>query len=272
MDLLFNYITWDVSPELFTLGPITPRWYGVLFASGFLFGLIMVKRMFKTENAPEEWLDKAFMYIVLGAVIGARLGHVFFYDWDYYAQNLTEIPMIWRGGLASHGGAIGVLLALWIFSKRVSKKSMLWILDKVVVPTALAACFIRMGNFMNSEIVGIPYDGPLAVLFVRAYPPLNELPRHAVQLYEAVCYLLIFGVLFFTYWRTELRNKPGFIFGLFLTLVFGVRFFLEKYKNSQGGLEENLANSLTTGQILSIPFVLIGLYYMFRPSPTKKIA
>lgn len=270
MDLLFNYITWDVSPELFTLGPITPRWYGVLFASGFLFGLIMVKRMFKAENAPEEWLDKAFMYIVLGAVIGARLGHVFFYDWDYYAQNLTEIPMIWRGGLASHGGAIGVLLALWIFSKRVSKKSMLWILDKVVVPTALAAFFIRMGNFMNSEIVGLPYDGPLAVLFVRAYPPLNEVPRHPVQVYEAACYLVIFAILFFTYWKTEFRKKPGFIFGLFLTLVFGVRIILEKYKNSQGGLEEAMANGLTTGQILSVPFVLIGLFYLFRPAPAKK--
>ena len=148
---------------------------------------------------------------------------------------------------------------------------MLWILDKVVVPTALAACFIRMGNFMNSEIVGLPYDGPLAVLFVRAYPPLNELPRHPVQLYEGASYLLIFAILFFTYWRTELRNKPGFIFGLFLTLVFGVRFFLEKYKNSQGGLEEKLANGLNTGQILSIPFVLVGLYYMFRPRPAKKV-
>jgi prolipoprotein diacylglyceryl transferase len=270
MDLILNYITWDVSPELFRLGPVTPRWYGLLFASGFLIGLFIVRRMFREENVPEEWLDKAFMYVVLGAVIGARLGHVFFYDWDYYSQNLTEIPMIWRGGLASHGGAIGIILSLWIFSRRVSKRSILWILDKVVVPTALAGCFIRMGNFMNSEIVGNPYDGPLAVLFVRAYPPLNEVPRHPVQLYEAASYLLIFVVMYFTYWRTKLREKPGFFFGLFLALVFGARFILEPFKHSQGGLEETINNSLSTGQLLSIPFVLIGLFYIFRPNPKKK--
>lgn len=270
MELILNYITWDVNPELFRLGPITPRWYGLLFASGFLIGLFIVRRMFREEQVPEEWLDKAFMYVVLGGVIGARLGHVFFYDWDYYSQNLTEIPMIWRGGLASHGGAIGILLALWIFSRRVSKRSMLWILDKVVVPTALAGCFIRLGNFMNSEIVGTPYDGPLAVLFVRAYPPLNEVPRHPVQLYEAASYLVIFVILFFTYWRTKFREKPGFIFGLFLVLVFGARFFLERFKHSQGGLEEAVGNSLSTGQILSIPFVLVGLFYIFRPNPKTK--
>lgn len=268
--MLFTYITWDFSPELFTIGPVTPRWYGLLFASGFLFGLFMVRRMFKEENIPEPWLDKAFMYIVIGGVVGARLGHVFFYDWDYYSQHLAEIPAIWRGGLASHGGAIGVLLAVWLFSVRVSKKPMLWLLDKIVVPTALAGCFIRLGNFFNSEIVGTPYDGPLAVLFVRAYPPLNEVPRHPVQLYEAACYLAIFVILYFVYWRTEKRKKQGYIFGLFLALVFGARFWLESYKNSQGGLEEAVNNTLSTGQILSIPFVLIGLYYIFRPQKAKE--
>lgn len=267
--MLFNYISWAPNPEIFSLGPLAPRWYGLLFATGFLIGLFIVKRMFKEEDAPEEWLDKAFMYIVIGAVVGARLGHVFFYDWDYYSQNLAKIPAIWEGGLASHGGAIGILIALYIFSKRVSKKSMLWILDKVVVPTALAGCFIRMGNFMNSEIVGTPYDGPFAVLFVNAYPPLNEVPRHPVQLYEAASYLVIFVILFFTYWRTQYRKKPGFVFGLFLVLVFGARFVLEKYKHTQGGLEEAINNSLSTGQLLSIPFVLVGLYYIFRPMPTK---
>ncbi|GAB5551712.1 MAG: prolipoprotein diacylglyceryl transferase [Saprospiraceae bacterium] len=265
--MIFSYITWDVSPEIFTLGPVTPRWYGLLFASGFLAGLFMVREMFKVEKAPEEWLDKAFMYIVIGGVVGARLGHVFFYDWDYYSKNLLEIPAIWRGGLASHGGAIGILIAIYIFSRLVTKKPMLWMLDKVVVPTALAALFIRLGNFINSEIVGTPHDGPLAVLFVRAYPPLNEVPRHPVQLYEGLSYLIIFIILFYTYWRTNKREKPGFIFGLFLVFVFGVRFFLEKFKHTQGGLEEAVNNTLSTGQILSIPFVLIGLYFIFRPTP-----
>ena len=269
--MLYTYITWDFNPEIFTIGPITPRWYGLLFASGFLAGLFIVRKMFQEEKVPEEWLDKAFMYVVIGGVVGARLGHVFFYGWDYYSKHLLEIPAIWQGGLASHGGAIGILISVWLFSKFVSKKSMLWLLDKIVVPTALAGCFIRLGNFANSEIVGIPHDGPLAVLFVRATPPLNEVARHPVQLYEAICYLLIFFVLFYTYWRTNRKEKPGFIFGLFLVLIFSARFWLENYKNSQGGLEEAVNNALTTGQLLSIPFVLVGLYYMFRPTPPKVI-
>ncbi|MEY4107075.1 MAG: hypothetical protein RL181_1417, partial [Bacteroidota bacterium] len=148
--MILHYITWNASPEILSLGPITLRWYGLLFASGFLIGLFMVRKMFLAEKAPEEWLDTAFVYIVVGAVLGARLGHVFFYDWDYYRDNLAEIPKIWRGGLASHGGAIGVILALWLFSRYVSKRPILWMLDKVVVPTALAAGLIRLGNLMNS--------------------------------------------------------------------------------------------------------------------------
>lgn len=155
MQTVLAYINWNVSPEIVSIGPITLRWYGLLFATGFLTGLYIVRKMFEEEKAPEEWLDKAFIYIVLGTVLGARLGHVFFYDWDYYSNNLSEIPMVWKGGLASHGGAIAIIISLWLFSKYVSKKSILWILDKVVVPTALAACFIRLGNLMNSEILVI---------------------------------------------------------------------------------------------------------------------
>ncbi|MCI5082117.1 MAG: prolipoprotein diacylglyceryl transferase, partial [Saprospiraceae bacterium] len=165
MQTLLAYINWDVNPEIFTIGPVTPRWYGLLFATGFLIGLYIVRKMFEEEKVPESWLDKAFIYVVVGTVVGARLGHVFFYDWDYYSEHLAEIPMIWKGGLASHGGAIAIIIALWIFSKRVSKKSILWILDKVVVPTALAGCFIRLGNLMNSEIYGIPTDVSWAFIF-----------------------------------------------------------------------------------------------------------
>lgn len=268
MELLWSYITWNVSPEIVKLGPITLRWYGLLFALGFLLGLFMVKKMFVAEKAPEEWLDKAFIYVVVGAVVGARLGHVFFYDWDYYSKNLLDIPKVWEGGLASHGGAIGIILALWIFSRRVSKKSILWILDKVVVPTALAGCFIRLGNLMNSEIVGTTSDVSWAFHFVNAHPPENDGPRHPVQLYESISYLSIFILLYFSYWKTNAAKKPGFLFGLFLILVWTARFLLEYIKSSQGGFEESLGY-FSTGQWLSIPFIVLGFFYVFRPNPLK---
>ncbi len=266
MQLLFGYITWNASPEIATIGPLTFRWYGLLFALGFLLGLYFVRRMFQAEKAPEAWLDKAFIYVVVGAVLGARLGHVVFYDWEYYSKNLAEIPMVWRGGLASHGGAIGIILALWIYSRIVTQKSILWILDKVVVPTALAGCFIRLGNLMNSEILGKPADVPWAFIFVRE----DKIPRHPVQLYESLSYLASFFVLYWVYWKTSKRQQPGFVFGLFLILIFGFRIIWEYFKESQGGIESSFANIMSTGQLLSVPFVLIGLYFVLRKAPTNK--
>ena len=268
MHNILGHITWDVSPVIVDLGFIALRWYGLLFALGFLLGLFMVRKMFAAENAPEEWLDKAFIYVVVGGVVGARLGHVFFYDWDYYSQHLSEIPQVWKGGLASHGGAIGIILAVWIYSRRVTKKSMLWILDKIVVPTALAGCFIRLGNLMNSEIVGKPFDGSWAFHFVNGHSAINDVPRHPVQLYESFSYLAIFGLLYWVYWKTSAREKPGFIFGLFLVLLWTLRFAMEYFKASQGGLEESLG-VFSTGQWLSIPFILIGLYFVLRKNPKK---
>jgi prolipoprotein diacylglyceryl transferase len=267
MELMLSYITWDVSPEILSFGPITMRWYGLLFASGFLIGFYIVQRMFQKEGAPEPWLEKVFMYMVLGTVVGARLGHVFFYEWGYYSQHLSEIPQVWKGGLASHGGAIGIILALYIFSRTVSKRSILWILDKVVVPTALAGCFIRLGNLMNSEIYGIPTEAAWGFKFIRT--DAEALVRHPVQLYESIAYLASFFILFYTYWKTDKRHKLGYIFGLFLVLIFSARFFLEQFKSSQGGFESALGNVLTTGQWLSIPFVLGGAYFMFVAKETK---
>lgn len=261
MQTILSYINWDASPDIISIGFLTLKWYGLLFASGFLLGLFMVRRMFEVENAPEEWLDKAFIYIVLGAVLGARFGHVFFYDWDYYSQHLSEIPMIHRGGLASHGGAIGILLALWLFSRNVSGQSMLWILDKVVVPTALAAAFIRIGNLMNSEIIGKPGEVAWAFVFLR----VDDIPRHPVQLYESMTYLISFAILYSVYWKSDYRFYPGKIFGLFLIFIFSSRIVWENFKDSLGGLEETLG-LLSTGQWLSIPFVAIGLYFFLRPS------
>ena len=289
---LLAYITWNASPDIANIGPLTLRWYGLLFALGFLIGLFIVRRMFIAEKAPEAWLDKCFLYVVGGAVLGARLGHVFFYDWPYYSKHPGEILKIWEGGLASHGGAIGIILAMWIFSRTVSKKSILWILDKIVVPTALAGGFIRLGNLMNSEIVGKPTDSSLGFLFKNAAKDtwvqctecaelvsncvktgvfdlgaeMCMVPRHPVQLYESLSYFAIFGILFYTYWRTGKRHKLGYHFGLFLVLIWGVRFVWEYFKMSQGGFESAFGNVLSTGQLLSIPFVLVGLYFMFRPT------
>jgi phosphatidylglycerol:prolipoprotein diacylglycerol transferase len=265
---LLAHITWNASPEIISIGPVTLRWYGLFFATGFLVGLFIVRRMFIVDKAPEAWLDHAFIYVVLGAVIGARLGHVLFYDWEYYSKNLGDIVKVWEGGLASHGGAIGIILAMWIFSRRVAKRSMLWILDKIVVPTALAGTFIRLGNLMNSEILGKPADIPWAFVFLK----VDETPRHPVQLYEALAYLLSFALLFWVYWKTDKRNKPGFVFGLFLILIFSARFILEYFKESQGGFETALGNVLSTGQLLSIPFILIGLYFVLRKTKWQSTA
>lgn len=267
-------IQWDVSPEIFAIGNFSLRWYGVLFACGFLIGFWMVARMFKAEGAPEKWLDTIFFFMIGGALLGARLGHVFFYEWDYYSRHLSEIPLIWMGGLASHGGAIGIILALWLFSRYVSQRSMLWILDKIVVPTALAACLIRLGNLMNSEIVGHVTEVPWAFEFVH-HAELNEIPlqaRHPAQLYEAIGYLITFFILYFTYWKTEKRYREGYIFGLFLVLIFSWRFIVEFFKESQGGFENALGNALSTGQWLSIPFILAGIFFIIRaedPGPDR---
>lgn len=261
MHTLLLAIEWTASPEIIQIGPLSLRWYGLFFATSFMFGLFFVRKMFLKEGHPEEWLDSVFMYTVVGTIIGARLGHVFFYDWDYYSQHLSEIPQIWKGGLASHGGAIGIVTALWLFSKKFSKKSVLWILDRIAGPAALAGFFIRMGNLMNSEIIGTPSDAPWAFIFMSR----DTIPRHPVQLYESIAYLLIFAILSYTYWYTNKKDKTGYIAGQFFAFVFTARIFLEQFKQSQGGFESAVDNALSTGQLLSIPFILVGLFLMFRP-------
>lgn len=257
---MLAYIHWNASPEIVTLGPLTLRWYGLLFATGFLVGLFLVKKKFDAENIPEAWLDKLFIYMVVGAILGARLGHVFFYEWGYYRQHLDEIIKVWNGGLASHGGAIGILLALWLYSRRITKKSLVWIFDRVVAAIALAGFFIRMGNLMNSEIIGRQTDVPWAFIFEK----VDQVPRHAVQLYEALFYLASFVILYLVYWKTDKRKKEGYIFGLFLLLIWGGRFVMEFFKEDLGGIQSYFDNVLTTGQLLSIPLILWGVYLVFR--------
>ncbi|RZT96062.1 prolipoprotein diacylglyceryl transferase [Ancylomarina subtilis] len=262
-------IHWDVDPEIFKIGPIAVRWYGLLFALGFLLGYQLVERMFKKEGIPLEWLEKLFMYTLIATVIGARLGHVFFYGWEFYSQHPIEILKIWHGGLASHGATIGILAALYFYSKKVSKKSILWVLDRVAIPVALAGFFIRTGNLMNSEIIGTQTDLPWGFQFVRAsiYEPLA--PRHPAQLYEALCYLTSFGILMYMYWKTNAKEYAGRLVGTFFVLIFTARFFIEFIKENQEAFEEGMTFNM--GQLLSIPFILLGIYLVYNSYQKKKI-
>lgn len=246
-------IDWNVDPEIFSIGSRGIRWYGLLFATGFLLAFEVSKRMFKFENLPLEWLDKAFLYIFVATLVGARLGHVFFYEWGYYQNHLIEIPMIWKGGLASHGAAIAIILALWLYSRNVSKKPVLWILDRATLGVALAGAFIRLGNLMNSEIFGKETDLPWAFVFRR----VDDIPRHPTQIYEALSYLAIFGLLAYLFFKTQARNKLGYLSGVFFIGVFGARILIEFIKENQVPFEASLP--LNMGQILSIPLVLFGV-------------
>jgi phosphatidylglycerol---prolipoprotein diacylglyceryl transferase len=264
MSLMF--ITWDVHPNLFEIGPITVRWYGLLFASAFLVGHYIMQNILKKENQPKEWMDSLLIYMMVGTVLGARLGHVFFYQWDYYSQNLGEILQVWKGGLASHGAAIGIILSLALWSYKVSKKPLLWILDRIVITVALAAVFIRFGNLMNHEIIGDVTNVPWAFIFTQAGYEVLE-PRHPTQLYEAFSYLLIFGLLIYLYYKQKAGEKAGLMFGLFLILLFSARFFIEFVKEVQ--VEKEIEMTLNMGQQLSIPLVLVGLFFVIKALISK---
>lgn len=251
---MLSFIHWNMNPDLFSIGPLTVRWYGLMFALSFIVGYSIVERMFKRENQNEKWLDSLLMYIVIATIVGARLGHVFFYGWDYYSQNLLEIVMVNKGGLASHGGAAGIFIALLIYSKKYTKRNVFWIIDRVVVPTALAAMAIRMGNLFNSEIYGIETAQPWGFIFERNG---ETVPKHPTQLYEALSYLATFGILMWMYWKTEARTKIGLLSGVFFIMVFAARFFIEYIKEDQEAFEATMA--LNMGQWLSIPFILGGV-------------
>ena len=255
-------IHWNADPILLQLGPLAIHWYGALFAGGFLIGYQIMQHIYRREGYPTEQLDKLLTYIFIGTVVGARLAHVIFYEPEYYFSNPIEILKIWRGGLASHGGTVGVLLAIWLFVKQHPDTRLFWLMDRLAIPTALVACFIRLGNFMNSEIVGLPTNGSWGVVFER----IDLLPRHPVQLYEAARYALTFLVLLSLY-RLQKMKREGFGFGLFMTLIFGSRFLLEFVKTPQAAYESSFA--ISVGQWLSIPFILLGIIAMVRAKPVR---
>lgn len=260
MKLLF--ITWNVDPEIFRIGSIAVRWYGLLFALGFFLGYLILIKVFKKENIPIKILDELTTYMVVGTVIGARLGHCFFYEPTYYLHHPLRILMVWEGGLASHGAGIAIILSIWLFSVR-HKMSFLWIFDRVVLTVALAGFLIRMGNLMNSEIFGYPTSLPWGFQFMRSTELADPMiPRHPTQIYEGLSYLLIFLFLWRYYYKKDGKPAPGFLFGSFLVLIFGARFFIEFLKEPQvRAVEDTLRMrvGMDIGQLLSIPFVLLGV-------------
>ncbi|MDR2414431.1 MAG: prolipoprotein diacylglyceryl transferase [Odoribacteraceae bacterium] len=271
--MLSLFINWDVDPEIFSLGGFSIRYYGLLFALAFIFGYKIEEKMFKAEKLPPEWLNKLWVHVAVATIIGARLGHCLFYDWAYYREHFFQIFLPFSTdqgfrftgfqGLASHGAAIGIIAGLWYYSRKVSKRSIWWVLDRAVVPVALAGCFIRLGNLMNSEIIGLPTDLPWGFRFANAHGVADPLtPRHPSQLYEAICYLASFGALMYLYWRTRAKEREGILFGAFLVLIFTCRFFIEFLKENQEAFEETML--LNMGQVLSIPFILLGIIMIAR--------
>ena len=259
-------IPWDVNPEIFRIGSFAIRWYGLLFASSFLFGYIILQRVFKNENLSDTLLDKLTIYMAVGVIVGARLGHCFFYEPAYYLKHPFEILMTWKGGLASHGAAIGILLAIWLFTRK-EKKDYTWVLDRIAIVVALSGFFIRTGNLMNSEIYGVETTVPWGFVFL-----LNgeTAPKHPTQIYEALAYLFIFFLLLWLYWRKRGEHIQGLLISLECILIFTARFFIEFLKEDQVAFESGM--KLNMGQILSIPFVILGFVWLYYSIKKKKRA
>lgn len=263
-------IVWDVNPEAFTI-PIIDwpvRWYGLLFVGGLIAAQYIMFHIFEAEGKTKKNVEDLTIYVVLGTIIGARLGHVFFYDASYYLSNPLEIIMVQKGGLASHGGAIGILTAVYLYGRRYKFK-FLWLMDRLVIAVCFTGACIRVGNLMNHEIIGTVTDLPWAFQFLRAYPRELALdPRHPAQLYEALYCLLIMAVIYPIWRKQKAALSNGFIFGLFMVLLFTLRFLDEFLKENQEAFEDELL--LNMGQILSIPFVLAGIFLILRSRQNKK--
>ncbi len=251
-------IHWNVDPEIVRIGFFSLRYYSLLFMLSFLIGIYIMRWIFKQEHKNPDDVDQLLIYTLFGTIIGARLGHCLFYDPVYYLSDPIRILKVWEGGLASHGAAIGILYAIYLYTKKHKDQAYLWLMDRVVITVALAAFFIRIGNFFNSEIIGKPTDVPWAIVFDR----VDTVPRHPSQLYEAFAYFIIFIIIFYIYKKYKANLPHGLIFGIFLVGIFGFRIFVEFYKENQSAFEAGMI--LDMGQILSIPLVAAGFYFIFR--------
>ncbi|MFN8346313.1 MAG: prolipoprotein diacylglyceryl transferase [Spirosomataceae bacterium] len=255
---MFGYIIWDVNPEIFSIGSFSIRWYGLLFASGFLVGQRIMAHIFRKENLKETLLDSLLLTMVITTVVGARLGHFLFYEPEVLLKNPLQVITPPFAGLASHGATIGILLGLYFYA-RAKKMNFLWVVDRIVIVVALAGCFIRMGNLMNSEIVGKVTDVPWAFVFTRNFE-FTQYPRHPAQLYEAMACLVLCILLFWLWNKRKTQTPQGLLLGIFLIWVFGLRFVFEFFKENQVAFENELP--LNMGQILSIPAVALGFVFL----------
>ncbi len=279
--MIFYKIDWAPNEVFFKLGPIAIHWYSLMFIVAFTLGYYIIKRIYQNENKPVELVEPLFIYVIFGTLIGARLGEVFFYNWDYFQNNLIEIflpikkdpnesllfgtisgfKFVGFRGLASHGATIGIISAMFLYKYKFKFDSVLWIFDRIVIPISIGGMFVRIGNFFNSEIVGDYTGNNFGIIFSNR----GEIyPRHPAQLYEAMGYLILFIVLRYLYWKTDYRKKKGFIFGLFLICLFSIRVLVEFVKESQGGNLEDYLGILSTGQWLSVPFIILGIILVFK--------
>jgi prolipoprotein diacylglyceryl transferase len=275
--MLLNYITWNIDPVLFQLGALQVRWYGLLWALGFVIGYFVMRRIYRKEKMSDDDMDRLFVYMLIFTIIGARLGHCLFYEPKEYLAHPLDILKVWEGGLASHGGAIGILIGLWIYTRKV-KKPYIWVLDRVVIAVCIVGALIRLGNVMNHEIYGTPTSLPWGFVFLRGTeqfcgtfdnysactswanccPPEQWLPCHPTGLYEAFFCLVALGILLWMYYKRDLAHKqPGLMFGTFLIIIFGSRICIEFLKNVQVDFERNMTFDM--GQWLSLPFVIVGI-------------
>jgi len=308
MTSLLAYLVWDLDPILGHIGPLTLRWYGLLFMSGFVVGTPIIQHIFRSENVAPRWVDTLTIYMLVGTVVGARLGHIFFYEPDLLLKDPLEAVKIWHGGLASHGATLGIPLACWLFARH-HKFDILWVLDRIVIVVGIGGALIRLGNFMNSEIGGYPTTAPWAVVFPRdtehllpttrplpvgavqvarpvrlangevshrilpADAPISPdslmaLPRHPTQLYEALYCVLLVSLLYYRWNRTKERTPRGLLLGLFMVLLFTQRFLGEFLKEAQVAFEKD--NLLNQGQLLSLPPILVGLWLLWRAGKDPK--
>ena len=294
---MLDFVTWNVDPILIHIGDGGIRWYGLLWAIGIYICYLIELKMYKHENCPPEWIDKLFMWMVIGLIIGARVGHCWFYEWhdvtlpgmkaycqymgistdpvqifgwtinyrNPYIEHPFKLLKIWEGGLSSHGGAFGLLTAAWLLNKKVFSKepkfhtSLLWIMDRLVVGVCVTATLIRLGNLMNSEIYGTPTDLPWGFIFVRDG---QTVPCHPTQIYEMLYCIVAFVVTWLMYWKGKAYEREGLLLGVFLEIIFFTRFMLEFIKNDQELFEAD--HLLNMGQLLSLPFVIWGIYLIIR--------
>lgn len=273
---LLGAIFWDIDPVLFSIGSFELRYYTLCFLGAFVISYIIMLKVFKREGKTQDELDQLSIYIFLGTLIGARMGHCLFYEFDYYKDHLLEMILPFRQtangieltgfhGLASHGGAVGILVAMALYCAK-TKTNFLWLADRLVIVVAIAGACVRLGNFFNSEIVGLPSDLPWAVIFAK----IDLVPRHPAQLYEALAYIVLFGILYNIYFKSK-ALRPGMLFGFFFIYLFGARFLIEFLKENQEAFED--AMSYNMGQLLSIPFVLVGIGLLFysRKQPLRQL-